>query len=308
MRMTKLQGKLGARSKARQSAGVILPAVKEGMLKDYGIDTSRRWDIVHPSELSHQDKFCPRAVYLRIIGGQAEPEKFDFVRENIFAEGNSIHSKWQARLRKYTSLWGDWRCLSCDYVVREQTDPAGTRCRECHADCWVYAEITLDAEEDALLVGHADGGFDNTMAEFKSVGAGTVRIEAPTLYKRHVLDGGVVDLNGLWKDISRPFGSHLNQGDVYLWIANHMGLPFTQMSYVYESKWNQQVKEFVIQYDEERSLRLIVQARNVMYAVQGRDEPECIKPGKCEMCKPFDARAASTPRRTVQVRRNLEEG
>jgi CRISPR/Cas system-associated exonuclease Cas4 (RecB family) len=301
MRMSKLSGKLAERSKARQSAGVVLPAVKEGMLKDYGIDTSRRWDIVHPSELSHQDKFCPRAVYLRIVNGPAEPEKFDFVRENIFAEGNDIHSRWQKRLRKYTPLWGDWTCVICYERKTDCLEPQGSSITCRHK--WEYSEVHLDAEDEALLVGHADGGFDNTLVEFKSVGLGTVRIEAPDLYKRHQLDGGNVDLAGLWKGISRPFGSHLNQGDIYLWIARQNGLPFTQMSYVYESKWHQLAKEFVVEYDEKRSLRLVVQARSVMYAVQERSEPACRLPGKCEMCKPFDAIAAATPKRTVAVRR-----
>jgi CRISPR/Cas system-associated exonuclease Cas4 (RecB family) len=298
--MSKLNSKLAERSKARQSPGVVLPAVKEGMLKDYGIDTTRRWDIVHPSELSHQDKFCPRAVYLRIVGGQVETDKFEFGRENIFAEGNDIHTRWQERLRKYTALWGDWTCVICQHVERDTLEPENgvynplrnvPDCAWFVGHIWRYAEITLDAEDDALLVGHADGGFDDTLVEFKSVGLGTVRIEAPELYKRHQLDDGTMDLAGL------------NQGDIYLWICAQRGLPFTQISYVYESKWNQQAKEFLVQYDEKRSLRLVVQARDVMYAVQGRDEPECVKPGKCEMCKPFDARAATVIKRTVQVRR-----
>jgi hypothetical protein len=300
----KLTGKLAERSKARQSAGVILPAVKTGMLKDYGLDTSRRWDIVHPSELSHQSQFCPRAVFLRITKGPLGPaEKFDLIRENIFEEGNQIHAKWQARLRRYTDLWGDWRCVICGRVACNQVEPAGWCCLitdggQSRAHLWEYREVNLDAEDEALLCGHADGAFGNTMAEFKSMGTGTVRIEAPTLYARHMKDG-LLDLNGLWRDINRPFQTHLNQGDIYLWIAHLRGLPFNQMSYVYESKWNQQIKEFVIEYSEERSQKLVVQAKVVKEAVQSGRAPDCKFPGKCAGCAPYDNRP---PARTVRDR------
>jgi hypothetical protein len=306
MRMAKLNSKLAERSKARNTPGVVLPAVKEGMLKDYGPDEDRRWDIVHPSELSHQDSFCPRAVYLRITEGVLSTEKFDFVRENIFAEGNSIHDKWQARLRKYTQLWGNWKCLACGDIEREQLEPDRNSGGCCSMDghIWKYIEVSLNAEREALMCGHADGALldKGSLVEFKSVGEGTVRIEAPTLYKRHTGDSGV-NLKGLWQDINRPFKTHLNQGDIYMWIAAQRGFPFTQISFVYESKWNQMVKEYVVEYNEARSLFLVDQARAVMYAVEHRSEPDCRFPGKCGECKPYDARRAAAGRkRTVQVR------
>lgn len=311
MRTAKLSGKMAERSKARQKPGVVLPAVQAGMLKDFGLDTSRRWDIVHPSELSHQptterpnDGFCPRAVYMRIVEGALPTEKFDFVRENIFAEGNSIHAKWQARLRKYTELWGDWACIVCDTIVRDRLDPEHTdyECPDCGCLSWEYVEVSLDAEAEALMCGHADGAFGNTLVELKSVGEGTVRIEAPTLYARHTGDSGT-NLKALWNDISRPFKTHLNQGDIYLWICKQRGLPFDRISFVYESKWNQLVKEFVVEYDEARSVLLVAYSKSVMYAVEHRTEPECRFPGKCAACKPYDNRRASaTKTRTVQQR------
>lgn len=303
----KLSGKLAERSKARNTPGIVCPAVKAGMLRDYGVDTSRRWDIVHPSELSHQDKFCARAVYLRITGGPVETDGFDFVRENIFEEGNQIHTKWQNRLRKYTDLWGDWKCLSCGDRARACLEPAvrdEAGCNRSGGHIWEYGEVSLDAEDDALLCGHADGGIVSARAlqEFKSVGEGTVRIEAPGLYMRHTDERGT-DLKALWKDITRPFATHLNQGDIYLWIAQQRGLPFDKISYVYESKWNQQVKEYVIDYSETRSLKLVDQARAVKYAVEHQKEPACRKPGECSECRPYDARNSSKkPGRTVQVR------
>lgn len=288
----KTSGKLAQRSKAKANTGIVIPKVQAGMLKDYGVDTSRRWDIVHPSELSHQSKFCPRSVYLRITEGPLVKEEFDFVRENIFAEGNSIHSKWQERLRLYTELWGDWKCLVCGYVRRDTLEPG--ECGSCENELWEYVEVNLHAEQEALLCGHADGGIldERALVEFKSVGEGTVRIEAPTMYKS--AEG---DLKALWKAINKPFKTHLNQGDIYLWICKETGLPFDKICYVYESKWNQLIKEFVVEYDERRSLKLVNQARSIQTAVETGVEPECRFPGECKECKPYDDRRSKTKRR-----------
>lgn len=309
MRTAKVGSRMAERAKARSTPGVVLPLVKAGMLKDFGLDTSRRWDIVHPSELSHQDRFCPRAVYLRITEGPVDSEKFDFVRENIFDFGNDRHRAWQDRLRKYTNLWGDWRCQICKVVCRASLEPSGY-CLEDDSfgvvsHIWEYIEVSLDAEKEALICGHADGAFDDSLVEIKTVGEGTVRIEAPTLYARHTSDSGV-DLKGLWKDIQRPFRTHLNQGDIYLWVCAQRGLPFTRISFVYESKWNQLVKEFVVEYDEKRSRVLVDQATSVQYAVKQKIEPGCKYPGECKECKPYDERreqiaAVAGRRRTVLV-------
>lgn len=309
MRMAKLNSKLAERSKARMTAGVVLPAVKTQMLKEFEAGEDRPWDVVHPSELSHQDRFCPRAVYLRITEGPLPPQKFDFVRENIFAEGNSIHEKWQARLRAAVPLWGDWECQVCSEWTTGTLEPEAiaTYMTSPVSDCdtysgghvWEYKEVTLDARDDALLSGHADGAFGNTLVEIKSVGEGTVRIEAPQLYRRHTEDGQV-DLKGLWRDITRPFKTHMNQGDIYLWICAQRGLPFTQISYIYESKWNQLVKEFVVEYSEERSLVLVDQAWAVRDAVVQRNTPACRFPGECKECLPYDLRQADEADRAAE--------
>lgn len=284
----KLSSSLAERSKARQTPGVLLPAVKEHMLSQFTAESDRRWDIIHPSELSHQSSFCPRAVYLRIKEGPLDIKgsDFNFTTSNIFDEGHAIHAKWQERLRQATPLFGNWECVVCGVVERATTEPPGADDHSYgHLHIWTYKEITLDAEAEALLVGHADGGAWNTLAEFKSVGAGTVRIEAPDIYA--AADG---DLAKLWRDINRPFKTHVNQVDIYLWICKTRGLPFTSAEIIYESKWNQQVKNFTIEYSEHRSTKLVDQAIAIKYAVDHNAEPACRFPGTCENCKPYDER------------------
>lgn len=281
----KLSSGLAERSKAKATPGVLLPAVKTNMLERYTAGDDRRWDIIHPSELSHQKTFCPRAVYLRITEGPASNEKFDFVRDNIFDEGHAIHAKWQERMRLATPLWGNWKCAVCGVVVEATTEPGTSGCNGMYQHLWAYQEIKLDAEAEAMMVGHADGGAWTTLAEIKSVGTGSVRIEAPDIFK--AADG---DLQKMWREITRPFKTHVNQVDIYLWICKTRGLPFTSAEFIYESKWNQQVKNFTIEYSEDRSQRLVVQAIDIAYAVEQRIEPQCRFPGTCENCKPYDDR------------------
>lgn len=300
----KLSSALAERTKAKNTPGVLLPAVKKNMLAKSEAVSDRRWDIIHPSELSHQKDFCPRAVYMRITEGPVKGEKFDFVRDNIFDEGHSIHAKWQERLRQATPLFGNWSCDICATWKSATVEPHHLDRPDCAnpaGHLWRYQEITLDAEDSALLVGHADGGAWSTLAEIKSVGEGSVRIEAPEIF--YAAEG---DLKQLWRDITRPFKTHVNQVDIYLWISQQMGYPFTSAEFIYESKWNQQVKTFTIEYSEERSMKLVDQAVAIKYAVERGVEPACRFPGldpdtgkpRCGNCVPFDERRATqVPRR-----------
>lgn len=268
------------------------------MLSQHMEGSDRRWDIIHPSELSHQKTFCPRAVYLRITEGPLPPDKFDWGQQNIFDEGHNIHAKWQQRLRDATPLWGNWRCIICDHVARNCLLPQGwlssgddvlEACDLGHGNhIWEYMEVSLNAEEELLMAGHADGAAWTTLAEIKSVGTGTVRIEDFNLY-----DTWKDDLSRMWKEITRPFKTHVNQVDIYLGIARLRGLPFTSAEFIYECKWNQQVKNFTIKYSEERSGKLLDQARAIKYSVDHNQEPACRFPEGCENCAPYDARRAA---------------
>ena len=283
----KLSSALADRTKARATPGVLLPAVKEHMLSRHMAGSDRRWDIIHPSELAHQKTFCPRAVYIRITEGPVAPEKFDWGTQNIFDEGHTIHAKWQQRLRDATPLWGDWRCVQCGDMDTDSFDPeeVESHCYDCGGTKWEYVEVSLDAEAEWLMAGHADGGAWTTLAEIKSVGEGTVRIEDPEMFR--AADG---DLKILWRDLTRPFKTHVNQVDVYLAICKLRGLPFTSAEFIYECKWNQAIKQFTVEYSETRSSRLVDQAIEIKYAVDHRQEPACRFPEGCENCKPYDAR------------------
>ena len=286
-----LTGAMQQHAKNKSAPGLILPKVKDTMLKAYGWDADRDPTVVHPSELAKSD-LCLRAVYLRIRSGDWPPDKerFDFVRENIFATGNDIHAKWQDRIRAAGfPMWGDWKCRVCEMVVRDCLYPGISQCSGIIPHQWAYHEVTLNAKDELLMAGHADGAFDDTLVEIKSIGLGTVRMDAPDLLGRFQ-DGKMTDLTGLWKAINKPLVSHLKQGDVYLHLAHVLGLPFTQIVYLYEFKPNQMTKEFTIKYDAGRSMKLVAKAQEVRYALESGISPPCIRKTGCKQCNAFPRR------------------
>lgn len=297
-----LTGAMKQHAQNKSAPGLILPKVKDTMLKAYGWDADRDPTVVHPSELAKSD-LCLRAVYLRIKSGAWPPdkEKFDFIRENIFATGHDIHAKWQGRLVDAGfPMWGDWKCRVCDHRARATLMPPEMDDRPCVGDMghtWAYDEVTLNAKSELLIGGHADGGFDESLVEIKSIGLGTVRMDAPDLLSRYQ-EGKGTDLTGLWKAITKPLVSHLRQGDVYLHLAHVLGLPFTQIVYLYEFKPNQMTKEFTIKYDAERSMKLVAKAEQVKYAIESGIAPPCIRKTGCKQCDAFPRRRTVAATRT----------
>ena len=289
-----LTGVMAQHARNKAAPGIILPKVQDAMLKKYGFDADRDPTVIHPSEMAKPD-WCLLGTYRRIISGAwpPEPEKFDFVRENIFATGNDIHEKWQTRIIDAGfPVWGDWRCTICDDVARAclKPDPfdggGSTGCAFDGGHTWAYDEVTLNAKSELLISGHADSGFDDTLVEIKSMGLGSIRIDAPDLLRTYQ-EGKLTDLTGLWRAINKPLRSHLIQGDVYLHLAHVLGLPFKQIVYLYEFKPNQMTKEFTIQYSPERAAKLVAKSDAVKYAVEQGIPPACIKGDGCKQCNAF---------------------
>src|SRR5439155_17805179 len=134
-------------------------------------------------------------------------------------------------------------------------------------------EVPLDGEARYLVAGHADGAVLDirSLIEIKTIGTGTIRIEEPELVRRHTkktTDGkSILDLDSLWNGIKRPFPSHRRQGQIYLHLANLMGLDVDRIVFLYENKANQQPKEFSIGYDPDATHELFETARDIKFAV-----------------------------------------
>lgn len=287
----KLSGRMAALAKIRTGTGEILPLVKEQMLLDSVLPGDRNISVLHVSDLVHKDT-CSRAVTARILGLELPGKQFSFQRENVFDEGNTIHRKWQQRMRRTLKLQGQWKCLICGRTEPGyEPGPYWKMCiRSGVKHLWEYDEIPL-YWEPLLLSGHADGGIGTAIIEIKSVGAGTLRYEAPSLLAANTIRSGgrdILDLDQIWADIKRPFPSHIRQGNLYCWLAAQLGMPYDHMVFLYECKWNQQVREFTIEPSAGITAPLIRKAAAIAAAVRDRCLPACAA-GGCSECEGTDA-------------------
>ncbi|MDP9870423.1 hypothetical protein J2S55_009761 [Streptosporangium brasiliense] len=254
--------------------------IQAHLIKKADAPSDRRQDIIHPSEMAAHD-WCPRATYYRIRdvrdGKPYAGEQFAVGTLSIFEEGHDIHRKWQGWLREMGVLEGRWDCLDCGRRgVDFGTDPLS--CTKCDSVTGLtYGEVPLDAEKELLICGHADGKVGRRLIEIKSIGKGTVRMDEPELLKKHthatVNGKNLVDLDGLWADLQRPLKPHVKQANVYLKIAQLMGIDVDEMVFLYEFKPNQQTKSFTIKISPRVIEPLLAKAESVADALHGGPVP-----------------------------------
>lgn len=317
-RLTKDDGKMAQYATLKSSAGLIIPEVKR-VIMDRKKDESHshRTSVIYPSEMARAD-WCPRATYYRMSGMPNPPSTSSFTLENVFAEGNSIHSKWQRWLSGTGNLWGDWKCRRCGAYVKDMLRPDDPSFGSCvgtgwtrltsileppplahgYPHDWEYREVTLRSSS-LPVSGHADGAMSNhnCLIEIKSVGLGTLRFEAPKLLEEHTYDVGgkkIIDIEGIWKNLHRPLPPHVKQGQIYLWMCREMGLPFDKMVFLYEFKANQQVKEFTVYPSEEILKPMLETSRSIVRCLTEGIIPDCLNGTRgCANCKAYEKAADS---------------
>jgi hypothetical protein len=239
---------------------------------------------IHPSDII-KSEWCALAQYHALKGNYIETRDKTTLRlASIFAEGHTIHAKWQNWFREMGVLYGMWYGptgkgwdLSSNNVDIEDE----------------YLEVPLRSDKH-MMRGHADGWIkglgDDCLIEVKSIGTGTIRMEMPALMAQYNNDIDVV-----WKNIRTPLRSHQLQGQVYLHLCHLMveeGLLETapnEIVFLYELKANQEYKEFVVKYNPEYTAEIFEKARDVAWAAENNREPVCnIDPVKgCKRCAPF---------------------
>ncbi|MFE2102932.1 hypothetical protein [Streptomyces sp. NPDC059468] len=292
---------MAALAETKKSTSLLLGDIHKHLLDQHGKPTDRRQDIIHPSEMAKAD-WCPRQTYYRLAG--VSPEKgraFSAQLEGVFEEGHMIHAKWQKWLQQMGRLWGRWGCSWCGVYI--DTTGGKIPCSQCGRPL-EYWEVPVEAESEYLIAGHEDGAIEdlNALVEIKSIGIGTVRFDNPELLREHTVkteDGKtIVDLDGLWKALRRPFGSHIRQTQIYLRLCKEMGLPFDQVIFLYEYKATQAQKEFVVKYNPEIAEPLFETALDIKYALKKGKPPP--RPEFCgqdkKVCKdcPFFAHCWET--------------
>jgi hypothetical protein len=254
--------------------GLLLPAVQRHVMRRAAggeDDLERRQDIMHPSEMS-KTEWCPKADYYRIRDGVSQgAANPSFMMENVFDEGHRIHRKWQGWLWDMGLLSGMFGCKECDNTW---WDTSPESCPECMGVRLRYREVPL-LNDELMIAGHSDGlVFDGgdwldlgepVLIEIKSLSIGTLRFEAPLLHQRY-LDG--LGLDEVWRDVKRPFASHIKQGTIYCWLGG-----FSRIVFIYECKWNQQAKEFVVTPNFDHIKGILNSAKDVADALRHDMEP-----------------------------------
>lgn len=260
----------------------VLPKVEAALAIEQAERNSHRdTKHLHSSEMA-KDNWCPRSTWYKITDTEeSDPQKFTLSRMNIFAEGNNIHTKWQRWMWKAGGLYGNWKCLTCDY---RWEDKSPAFCPTCASDDLVYKEVPLSSDR-YRIIGHADGVWEDehgkAVIEIKSVGLGTIRWDAPKLYEGY--DKRELSLDDLWKKIKRPLTTHRRQVNLYM-----MCLGIHEAVVIYEWKPSQDVKEFHLTYDPDLIAPLLEGADSVIDALDNDyvpSRPLTATHKSCDTCR-----------------------
>lgn len=245
--------------------------------------------VLHPSEMISKT-WCHRYATYLLLGGENLREKPNLRLQSIFDEGHAIHAKWQGYLAEMGVLYGRWMCNTCGKTdTTLTTTPSCPTCGD-KSRGYTYAEVPM-VYDKLRIAGHTDGWVkglgDDFLIEIKSMGAGTIRKEAPEL----LMDNDN-DLHKAWRNIRRPFRSHLLQGQMYLELSRRMfgdDAP-KEIVFIYELKADQDYKEFVVKANFEIVERVFHQAELVVDYAEAGNLPLCNIGGAngCSSCNKIE--------------------
>jgi rubrerythrin len=263
----------------------LLGTIERVLIEDSANRNAKRdTEHLHPSEMA-KENWCPRQSFYKMTGSdESDPESFSFQRLNIFEEGHQIHDKWQHWMRRCGILVGDWQCGHCD---TRWWDKSPERCPKCFETEFIrYREVPLHNDEYHIL-GNADGLIEDdkgqALVELKSVGLGTIRFDAPNLYKPY--EDGEIRLDELWKRIKRPLAAHNRQIQIYMFCYG-----VKEAIVIYEWKPTQEVREFHLRYEPTIVDPLLKGAQAILDAIEddippARPEAATSKSSKvCQYC------------------------
>ena len=233
--------------------------------------------------------WCHRAEYYTLQGATPAPSKYKASMKQLltFEEGHRIHARWQSWFGDMGKLYGKWQCPECGVCFNEVSPSACVSCH--HTGRFMYLEVPVFSKEHGIS-GHADGwlkGFGNDLLlEIKSVGEGTIRWEDPYFLKEH--DN---DFKKAWAALQQPFAVHIAQAQVYMKLLEIMDPEDhpKEAVFIYESKVDQLVKEFVVPKSDFGISNLFEDAKNIMLAIEKQEPPRCNvnSGGTCSKCEVF---------------------
>ena len=264
------------KDKVTKKAHPVITELRQWMIdasneRNTGRDTAH----VHPSEMS-KSTWCPRQTYYRISGIPSDDDHKEadlyWRLASIYEEGHDIHEKHQRGFWEMGVLEGAWECLLCNHRWWAISPAVCESCATTHIE---YREVPISSPE-YHIIGHTDGlhndGDKRTNLEMKSVGVRSIEIEIPGVYMRWKESGA--NLDALWASIKIPFPSHQRQVQIYMAVLQLMGYAVRETLFIYEFKANQDLKGFVVKYNEKAAQKLLDQALAVMQARDSGEIPD----------------------------------
>lgn len=250
----------------------------------------RATHVIHPSEMARKD-WCARATWLRLTG-HTKKETHSLRSELIFGEGREIHSKWQGWFQEMGILYGDWACLACETKITGHSTALpkiGCKKQMSGTHIWRYGEVGL-RDKSVNVAGHADGIIGSPTGDFlveiKSVGPGTLR-------KLNIIPTEMADEDafGQFSRITHILGEHYRQIQAYLKMSQDSDYPVDRAVAIYEQKADQQVREFVIEYDPDAMAAQFSTAADIMWAISKGREIACSNGTDCAQCRGWEPNA-----------------
>ena len=92
-----------------------------------------------------------------------------------------------------------------------------------------------------------------------------------------------------FSNVNRPFGPHVLQGQVYLELMRRMGHDVNEITFIYELKADQSMKEFSVKADYELVRHVFEGAARVVEAIESGEVLDCSNNpgGTCSQCDSY---------------------
>lgn len=278
------------KDKVTKKGHPIIAALQQHFI-DATVERNRGRDTehIHPSEMS-KSTWCQRQTLLRIsdtpVDDDYEQGRLYWRLASIFEEGHDIHEKHQRAFWEMGNLYGMWLCARCEHRWWALAPAVCESCASLHIE---YREVPISFPE-YHIIGHTDGlHIDDDEVhrnlEMKSIGIRSIEMEIPGVYKTWKETGAGID--ALWASIKIPFPSHQRQGQIYMATLRAMGFAVTETLFIYEFKANQDLKGFVVKYNERAAQKILSQAKEIFEARESGtmiDRPDWATP-KSKECK-----------------------
>ncbi|KKN63189.1 hypothetical protein LCGC14_0504590 [marine sediment metagenome] len=248
--------------------------------------------ILHASDLTKEEEFCPRQFALYdLTGGKPRDEWIGTSQQTTFDVGKMMQALLREHWMPQDKVIGHWECKWCGTVLTFRPRPS--RCAKCKKNLFKYNEVTLYSEELGVW-----GGLDILV----NVGESKLRM----------VELKIIDKN-YWADLQMPMAEHTWRTQLYLKIigtsrskwADQINSNVAHILYkgrMFGKKdaeaisWNSKdrfspFKEYLIERNDKAVDLISIKAKMLKsFREQGKD---FIPPGVC--ASGFDARARFCP-------------